>query len=86
MNIPKIQINEELGEMICPKCNGECQIEIELFKSVDGHIVKMFDICSKCFGAGKLDWIENILGKREKPSAIEFLENFYYPCTNIDVT
>ena len=46
------------GEMICPKCNGT------------GVYYNKYDIstftCSKCLGEGKLDWIENIVGKQNK--------------------
>lgn len=43
------------GDVICNKCNGE-----GIIKSCSiGN--KM--LCSKCYGTGKLDWIENIVGK-----------------------
>jgi len=44
----------ESGEVICDKCNGE------IFVDNDNGI----DICSKCLGSGKLDWIEKIVGKK----------------------
>ena len=41
----------EEGEMICPKCLGHSRYAYW---------------CSKCFGYGKLDWVEAIVGKDEK--------------------
>jgi len=43
----------ELGQCICDCCGG------------DGEIITR-TVCSKCFGEGKLDWVENIVGKRNK--------------------
>ena len=40
--------------MVCPKCKG------------DGWLTGKNDweyTCNKCYGAGKLDWIERIMGK-----------------------
>jgi DnaJ-class molecular chaperone len=43
------------GEFICDQCNGT------------GHYVEYYygqsdTWCDKCYGAGKLDWIENVVG------------------------
>jgi len=35
-------------DILCPKCNGE---------------LPSLSSCTKCYGAGKLDWIERIVGK-----------------------
>jgi len=45
----RIKSNLEKDEVLCDQCNGQ----------------KNFGFCSKCFGVGKLTWIENILGKEE---------------------
>lgn len=41
------------GEIICDECQGHVY---------NSHLLPRFD-CFKCDGAGKLDWIENIVGK-----------------------
>lgn len=48
--------NLKPGEMVCNKCDGRCYLPIE-------NTISGYRKCSKCFGAGKLDWIENIVGK-----------------------
>ena len=42
------------GELICDKCKGR------------GHLrrIRARSICRKCHGTGKVDWIENIVGKK----------------------
>jgi len=44
------------GEIICPKCEGKGCF------SVPGE-PELLKACSKCLGAGILDWIEAIVGK-----------------------
>jgi len=44
----------EEGEMICDKCQGRGHYETGPFTG---------SICGKCQGTGKVDWIENIVGK-----------------------
>jgi len=51
----------EEGEMICDKCEGT-GIMIRVRKPV-GEI-STGTICRKCHGTGKVDWIENIMGKK----------------------
>ncbi len=46
------------GEMICRQCKGHG----EIIKKID-DIDRILKTCNKCFGTGKLDWIENIVGK-----------------------
>lgn len=51
------KLNLEEGEIICDKCNG---------RGVN-PIKNKFEFpipCNKCQGLGKLDWIENIVGKK----------------------
>lgn len=40
------------SEIICDKCKGSGN-------SISHHL------CSKCWGDGKMDWIENIVGKKQ---------------------
>jgi DnaJ-class molecular chaperone len=48
------------GEIICPKCNGTGGID-------DGYSDEdSIKTCGKCFGDGKLDWIEAAMGKQSK--------------------
>jgi len=52
-------MNLEEDEHICPKCNGN---RVVCRKKDDVWI-----ICPFCQGVGKLDWIENVVGKRKMP-------------------
>jgi len=45
----------EKGEQFCEKCKGKGKV-----KSSNNSLL----ICSKCYGVGKLDWIEKAMGKR----------------------
>jgi len=56
----------EEGEGICDQCIGtgyELNIPIERYNA--GYYNKHYK-CSKCQGEGKLDWVENIVGKKPK--------------------
>lgn len=55
----KLKLKE--GEVLCDKCYGK------------GFLGKgrALPICPKCFGAGKLDWIENVVGKRPAPRTLK---------------
>lgn len=44
--------------MICDKCDGRGSFTVN-------H--ELGRLCPKCQGAGKVDWIENIVGKKPKP-------------------
>ena len=44
------------GEILCPKCNGAGGIE-------SGSLRDAAKTCNRCFGVGKLDWIEACMGK-----------------------
>jgi hypothetical protein len=48
----------EEGFVACSKCDGRGTLEEDNDPAV--HVRP----CSKCWGAGKLDWIENVVGKR----------------------
>lgn len=50
------QINEEDGEVLCDKCQGEGNIL--------NHDIQLMDyICPKCNGEGKVDWVRNVMWK-----------------------
>jgi len=57
------QNNIELsdGEVMCPKCEGR--------STVYGQGTGMYNSCDRCWGSGKLDWIELVMGK-ERPYAL----------------
>jgi len=46
-------IKLEKGEVICDKCNGNTK---QYGESVT--------VCTKCWGTGKLDWIDLCVGKQ----------------------
>lgn len=54
-----INVNEELGEMICDKCGGEGAI-------IHNKIEVMDYMCPKCKGRGRVDWVENITGVKKR--------------------
>ena len=54
----------QIGEVICSQCNGKRRIKTDKpswwvvrFKAVES-------LCPKCWGDGKMDWIENVIGKK----------------------
>lgn len=47
----------KFGEVICSKCNGECALDVP-------NNPDLLQQCPKCDGHGKLDWIQNVMGKR----------------------
>jgi len=52
----------EPGEVICNKCDGETFIRYTEERGNGFYPMKI--VCNKCNGTGKLDWIENIVGKK----------------------
>lgn len=52
------KIDLEAGEELCPRCRG---MKICSDPNSSEGIVQ----CPTCFGAGKLDWIERVIGKRD---------------------
>ncbi len=46
------------GDIICLKCEGLGWLTKDLSRENDWQYT-----CDKCWGAGKLDWIERIMGK-----------------------
>ena len=54
----------EKGEEFCPKCGGYGTVPISRDRSNLSRSVKNTLTCDRCFGEGKLDWIEMAMGKR----------------------
>lgn len=48
------------GDILCYNCNGS---------KVDSDTLGHY-FCKVCHGTGKLDWIENIVGKEPKPPSV----------------
>lgn len=57
MKITKSDLKE--GEVICNKCEGGGSWPQLFMKKEQAAYYR----CPKCYGSGKLDWIENITGK-----------------------
>ncbi len=66
------------GEVICPDCNGTGQSNEK-----DRSTITLIG-CDKCLGAGKLDWVEVVVGKRPKYMTIEWpsADELYGPKIN----
>jgi DnaJ-class molecular chaperone len=56
-----ISLNE--GEEFCKKCHGEGMVTLKKIGS-GMFSKKRVLVCNKCFGTGKLDWVEEAIGKR----------------------
>ncbi len=52
-----LELELELGEEICSECGGSGAVGGKWFNRRS---------CPKCLGDGKLDWIENVVGKRPR--------------------
>lgn len=69
-----IELNEELGEIVCPVCKGEDKVH----RSDD----TLLRCCSNCNGRGKLDWCEQVLGPIKSEMSYTAVETFiekYHP-------
>jgi len=56
-----------LGEVKCKKCKGKGRVIYNklIVKEVNSLLSNSLEcMCPKCFGYGKLDWIEVVVGKR----------------------
>lgn len=58
--VESLQESLKEREIICPKCNGIGSIN--KIPSNNFHVFKVR--CPKCLGEGKLDWVENVVGKK----------------------
>lgn len=50
----------EKGEVICPTCNNDPD-KLDIWYPVKNGK----KLCPKCHGSGKVDWIENVVGKNK---------------------
>jgi len=57
-----MELNEELGEVLCDECDGKGEVQHQIDDCQTTEIR-----CSKCLGHGKLDWVENAMGKKKEP-------------------
>ena len=67
----------KLGERVCDKCEGKSFLknvtppfEFDISFNKEPEIFKVkeyikYITCEKCHGTGKLDWIENLVGKKQ---------------------
>jgi hypothetical protein len=48
------------GEILCDRCNGSCI-------NYDPEFVEIWGLtdCPKCWGKGKLSWVDNLVGIRD---------------------
>ena len=59
------------GEYKCKLCKGKGKIPAEKNPECIIGIVGQLTTCPECQGTGKLDWIENVIGKK-KPVMFQF--------------
>ena len=52
----------EEGEVLCPQCMGTGRAGSLKVKEKPVSYTEL-DICGKCWGDGKLDWIDLVMGK-----------------------
>lgn len=69
-------VDEDYGEVLCNKCNG-----LGIIQNCNGFSTK----CDKCDGVGKLDWIEQIVGKN-KPQEPDYTFSSYSLCSSFSVS
>jgi len=63
-NINKKQyIKLQDGEKFCPKCDGRGKVPKNKSSGLRFSVQLQ---CDKCLGDGKIDWIEEAVGKRKK--------------------
>lgn len=72
----------EEGEVVCNECNGKgVTLEWIELNYLAGYKSPKEKECDKCLGAGKLDWIENVVGKRPQ---YDFVFHSHYGISLID--
>lgn len=57
------------GDVICDQCNSTGSPD----NNKNEVVINIFG-CEKCDGYGKLDWIENVVGKRRPDVEITYLK------------
>ena len=70
-----LNIDESKGEMLCDECEGRGCIPPE----IDSPEI-MQEMCWKCQGSGKVDWISNVMQK-PKPRYFGFGSSSFYGST-----
>jgi len=74
----ELELNEEMSEIICPKCDGTGRSRSRFVEVIDDRCFQSrkenFDFyegplfkratCEKCKGKGKLDWVAQVTGKQ----------------------
>lgn len=55
-----------MKEYTCDRCKGKGKIKNTVIFILDGKETKIpgNDLCPKCKGSGRLNWIERIFGKK----------------------
>lgn len=73
-----LELNEELGEMVCDKCEGAGSCNTTYSEETSPYYWR----CPKCKGKGKVDWVENILGA--KPLLVRGLSASFVTMDELD--
>lgn len=60
--IDELDIDESKGEILCDECNGKGSVP----SSPNKNYRVYRELCWKCQGDGKVDWVSNATGKPEK--------------------
>lgn len=55
------------GDVLCNECDGSGYTIVENENKTNAVFEQLNIICPKCYGRGKLDWIENIVGRQKLP-------------------
>jgi len=77
----------KLGEIECSGCNGTGKMNksVRIIRSSKPYISTTSTesltsfTCTKCHGTGKLDWIENVVGKRPNLKGSNVIESDIEP-------
>ena len=57
-----ISLNE--GEHFCPKCDGKGKVNQKTRDFTKFNTIQL--VCSECLGDGKIDWVEEVIGKKRR--------------------
>lgn len=74
----KEKIHLEEGEMICDKCEGCGGLPSKVQPD------ELQRTCDKCQGTGKVDWIENVVGKAPTPTGMFGSSSFTCSATELE--